>query len=121
MKKYFNEIGDFEKGIIETMCEAIESRRVFVVASNKRWKMLCHSEGNAVHYVYDYTYNLIRWGFAKKARNTDFHAALHPYCPNQDISGTLSNFLNTAVEMGFYTRTTDKVFNGGTEFQTIWM
>jgi hypothetical protein len=116
-RNYFNNVEQYEITVISEMCKAIETRKALIIAGGKRWKMLVSGE----NYTYDYTYNLIRWGFARKARNTDHHAQLHPYCPNQYISGCLAHFLNTAVEMGFYTRTTEQVFNGGSEFQTIWM
>lgn len=116
--KYFKDIKEEDKLIIKGMCEIIEKGTCFIVANEKRWKFLSR-ESNM--YTYDYTYNLCRFGFARKARNSDFHAALHRYCPNQDISSTLANFLNTAVSMGLYERTTTKKFDGGTDYQIIWM
>ena len=115
--KHFTNLEEYEKGIICEMCKAIESRKALIIAAGSRWKVLVPGE----NYTYDYTYNLIRWGFARKARNTDHHAQLHKYCPHQDISGTLAMFLNTAVELGLYIRTTSTEFNGGQEFQTIYM
>ena len=115
--KHFTNLEEYEKEIICEMCKAIESKKALIIAAGSRWKFLV----SGANYTYDYTFNLIRWGFARKARGTDFHAQLHKYCPNQDISGTLANFLNTAVEMGLYTRTNSVKFNGGQDFQTIWM
>lgn len=117
-KEDFTKVDECDLINIRSMCKAIEARTCFVIASNKRWKMIVAGDNK---YPYDYTWNLIRWGFARKARGTDFYAQLHPYCPNQGISTSLSCFLNKAVEMGYYERTTNQVFNGGTDFNTIWM
>lgn len=117
MKK-FKDVSEDDKRIISNMCSLIEKQHVFVVASGKRWKLLSRESEN---YTYDYTYNLVRFGFAKKAKGTDFAAQLHKYCPNQDISGSLSYFLNCAVDSGLYVRETNKKFDGGTDFQVIWM
>lgn len=117
MKKYFKNIEEHEIFSVREMCKAIEGKSVFVVCTENKWKMLV-SNGK---YTYDYTFNLCRWGFARKAKNSDFLACLHKYCPNQDISSTLSRFLNTAVDEGLYERTTTEKFDGGCSFQTIWM
>lgn len=118
MKKYFNNIEENEKSIIKTMCEAIESKKLHIVCNTNKFKMLVTASNG---YTYDYTYNLCRWGFAKKSRSSDWLAVLHPYCPNQGISNALSNFINIAVEMGLYTRKTTEIFNGGCDFQIIWL
>lgn len=103
---------------IQTMCKAIETRTCFIIANNTRWKMIVAGDNK---YPYDYTWNLIRWGFASKARGTDYHARLHPYCPNQGISTTLSCFYNKAVELEYYKPESTERLNGGAEFNTIWM
>ena len=117
--KTFNKLEDHELYSVVEMCKAIENKRVVLVCSDKRWKMIVPSCESG--YPYDYTYNLMRWGFATKARNSDHHARLHPYCPNQDMSATLARFINTAVEMGYYVRQTTKAINGGDDYNTIWM
>lgn len=118
MKKYFNNIEEHEKTQIANICKLVESKQIFIVASGAKYKILSR-ENEA--YTYDYTYNLIKWGFARKARNTDFFAQVHKYCPYQDFASTLAHFFNTAVELGFYTRTTEKKFDGGQDFQVIWI
>ena len=119
MKKYFANLDEADRCIIESMCKAIESQRCFIISTEKRWKFMVPAEDGS--YVYDYTYNLIRFGFTRKARNNDFQASQHSYCPHQYTSGVLSNFLNPAVDMGLYERTTERKFDGGTDFQMIWM
>lgn len=115
---YFKNITEDDKYIINNMCKQIEGDKIFCVCTGKRFKILSRESSQ---YTYDYTYNFIRFGFATKARNTDFHAKQHPYCPNQYMAQIIANFINTAVELGYYTRTTDKGFNGGNQVQTIWM
>lgn len=117
--KLFNNLNEYEIYSVCEMCEAIERKRVVLVCSNKRWKMIVPSDTTG--YPYDYTYNLCRWGFATKARGSEHHARLHPYCPNQDMSATLARFINTAVEMGYYVRQTTHTINGGNDYNTIWM
>ena len=117
MKKYFNNVEEYEKSSIVAMCEAIESKQLHIVCTTNKFKMLVTRS----RYTYDYTYNLCRWGFARKSRNNDRLAMLHPYTHCQYVSTVLSNFLNRAVEMGFYTRKTTEIFNGGCEFQIVWM
>ena len=117
-KKYFKGIEDYEKSIIPQMCQAIESRSIVFISTDKRFKVMSAGENG---YLYDWTYNLCRWGFARKSRNSDFHAQQHPYCPHQHMSGIVAHFLNEAVEQGFYERTTNERFDGGQDFQTIWM
>ena len=116
--RYFKDLNEYEKATITTMCEAIESKKLHIVCTTNKYKMLVTASNG---YTYDYTYNLCRWGFARKSRNNDQLAILHPYTPCQYISTVLSNFLNRAVEMGFYTRKTTEVFNGGCDFQIIWL
>lgn len=118
MKNYFKNVEEHEKTQIANIAKLIESKQIFIIASGARYKILSRENSS---YTYDYTYNFIKWGFTRKARNTEFFAQLHKYCPSQDISSTLANFLNTAVEMGLYTRTTEEQFDGGQDFQTIWM
>lgn len=114
---YFRNITEDDRFIISDMCKSIEDDKIFFVSTDKKFKML--ERGNT--YTFDYTYNLIRFGFAAKARGTDFHARQHPYCPNQYTAQVQANFINTAVEMGLYTRQTSKEFNGGNNVQIIWM
>lgn len=114
---YFRNITEDDRFIIADMCKSIEDDKIFFVSTDKKFKMLVR--GNT--YTYDYTYNLIRYGFATKARGTDFHAKQHAYCPNQYTAQVQANFINTAVEMGFYTRQTNREFNGGNNVQIIWM
>ena len=117
--KYFSGVTEsYEVSIIAEMCEAIEAGRVSVLSTDKRFRIITPGANG---YIYDYTYNFIRWGFAKKARGNEFTAAQHPYCPNQHVSATIANFINTAVEMGYYTRKTSKTFDGGSNIQIIWM
>ena len=118
MKKYFANLESYELSSVTAMCEAIESKRLHIVCAGNKFKFLVTGENG---YTYDYTFNLCRWGFARKARNNSHLAMLHPYCPNQGIASSLSHFLNTAVEEGVYIRKTNEVFNGGCEFQTIWI
>ncbi|MBR4983217.1 MAG: hypothetical protein IKY94_11730 [Lachnospiraceae bacterium] len=115
MKKYFENIEEHEKIIIAGMCKAIESGSMTAIVAGKRWKAVEPDRS----YILDWSYNLQRWGFAKKARGSEHHLALHPYCPIQDISSTFANFLNTSVEMGYYTRKTEKKINGGRDYQII--
>lgn len=118
MEKYFKNLEDCEVSTVVTMCEAIELKRLHIVCAGRKFKFLVTGENG---YTYDYTYNLCRWGFAKKSRANNCVAMLHPYCPGQGISSALSHFLNTAVEMGLYTRKTYEEFNGGQDFQMIWL
>lgn len=115
---YFKNISEIDKFIINNICRQIENDGIFCVSTDKKFKLLGRESSL---YTYDYTYNFIRFGFATKARNTDFHAKQHPYCPNHYIAQIIANFINKAVEMGYYVRTTEKVFNGGNEPQIIWM
>jgi hypothetical protein len=114
---YFKNITEEDKFIISEMCRSIENDNAFFVSTDKKFKMLVR--GNS--YTYDYTYNLIRFGFATKARGAEFHAKQHSSCPNQYTAQVQANFINTAVEMGLYTRQTSKEFNGGNNVQIIWM
>lgn len=118
MKSYFKNLEEHEKTQVANVAKLIENKQIFIVASGAKYKIL--SRENSA-YTYDYTYNFIKWGFARKVRNSDFFAQVHKYCPSQNISATLANFLNTAVAMGFYTRTTKERFDGGTDFQIFWM
>lgn len=117
-KKYFKGIEDHEKCVIPQMCQAIESRSIVFISTDKRFKVMSAGENG---YMYDWTYNLCRWGFARESRNSHFHAQQHAYCPHQHMSGVIAHFINTAVEMGLYERTTNERFDGGQDFQTIWM
>lgn len=116
-KKYFKDLDDCEKCIIVQMCEDIENRDIVFISTDKRFKVM----GKNRSFMSDWTYNLCRWGFARKSRNSDFHAQQHPYCPHQHMSGVIAHFINTAVEMGLYERKTNERFDGGQDFQTIWM
>lgn len=116
--KYFSGVEAHEIRIISDICADIEAGRITVFSTDRRFKIM--SPG-ANGYMYDWTYNFCRWGFAKCARNTQFHAAQHTYCPNQHISAILANFINTAVEMGYYTRTTSRRFDGGQNVQIVWL
>lgn len=118
MKNYFMNVEEHEKTQIANVAKLIENKQLFIVASGAKYKILSR-ENNS--YTYDYTYNFIKWGFARKARNRDFFAQVHKYCPLQDFSTTLANFLNIAVELGYYARTTQEKFDGGQDFQVIWM
>ena len=117
-KKYFKGIEDHEKSIVSGICKDIESRKIVFICTDKRFKIMSAGENG---YLYDWTYNFCRWGFARKSRNSDFHATQHAYCPYQHMSGVVANFLNEAVEQGIYERTTNERFDGGQNFQTIWM
>lgn len=120
MRKYLKISEDYELETIKSMCSAIESKKCFIIACDKTndWKMIVAGDNG---YPYDYTYNLIRWGYAKQKRGCHTIAKLHPYCPNQGISSALSRFLNDCVDAGYYKRTTNQTFNGGTDFNTIWI
>lgn len=117
MKNYFKNVEEHEICAIQFMCKAIELKKLHIVCTNANYKMLV-SDGN---YTYDYTYNLCRFGFAKVSRKSKHLAMLHKYCPYQDVAQSLSAFLNTAVELGYYVRTTKEKFDGGQDFQFIWM
>lgn len=117
MKKYFNNINESDLYSIREMCKAIESKKVFIVCTDSKFKMLV----SGANYTYDYTYNLCRFGFAQNSLASDNLAKLNKYTPHQSISYILCDFLNTAVEMGLYERTTDEVFHSGLDFQMIWM
>jgi hypothetical protein len=117
-KKYFiNVVDDYEKNIIATMCEAVENQNIIAFATNNKVKFIQPLNTG----ISDWTYNLIRYGFAKSAKNNPYLARLNKYVPYQDVSSTLACFLNTAVEYGFYTRKTSKIFDGGENISIIWM
>ena len=118
-KKYFtNVVEDYEKNIIATMCEAVEDHNITAIANNNKVKFIQPTKTG----VSDWTYNFIRYGFAKSVRNSSSTLArLNKYVPYQDISSTLAHFLNTAVEYGFYTRKTIEKFDGGENINVIWM
>lgn len=116
--KYFSNIEDHDRVIIAGICSDIENGRITVISTDRRYKIVSPGENG---YLYDWTYNFIRFGFAKKARNTEFYAAQHPYCPYQNTSAVICHFFNTAVEMGLYKRTTAERFDGGRDFPIIWM
>ena len=73
-KKYFKDLDDCEKCIIVQMCEDIENRDIVFISTDKRFKVM----GKNRSFMSDWTYNLCRWGFARKSRNSDFHAQQHP-------------------------------------------
>lgn len=117
-KKFFtNVVEDYEKNIIATMCEAVENHNITAIATNNKVKFIQPTQNG----VFDWTYNFIRYGFAKPAKNSSHLARLSKYVPHQDISSTLAHFLNTAVEYGFYTRKTSEKFDGGENVYVIWM
>jgi hypothetical protein len=117
-KKYFtNVVEDYEKNIIATMCEAVENYNITAIAANNKVKFIQPTKMG----VSDWTFNFIRFGFAKSAKNNPHLARLNKYVPYQDVSSTVACFLNTAVEYGFYTRKTSKKFDGGEGICIIWM
>lgn len=118
MNASFLHPSECERQSIVSMCEAIEAKALHIVCTNNHFKFLVTG---ASGYTFDYTFNLCRWGFARKARNNDHLAMLHKYTPYQGVSCCLSAFLNKAVELGYYKRTTEEEFNGGVDFQMIWL
>ena len=116
--KYFSGVEASDLSIIAGICSDIENGRITVISTDRKFKIL--SPGTS-GYLFDWTYNFIRFGFAKGSRSSKFHAQQHPYSPNQYTSAILANFLNTAVEMGLYERTTAKRFDGGQNIDIIWM
>ena len=119
MKKFLEEQGILE--VVKELCNKIENNRVFIVASEKSnsWRLMCAD--NEYAYPYGYTYNLIRCGCAKAKRGSDQTIArLHPYFPNNDISNSLKQFVEMAVELGYYERTTDEDL-GARTYNTIWI
>ena len=116
--KYFSPVQDYEISIISDICADIENGRITIISTDRKFKIV--SPG-ANGYLYDWTYNFCRWGFAKKSRNSEFHAQQHAYCPNQHTSAIIANFINTAVEMGYYQMQTGRTFDGGQNINIIWM
>lgn len=116
--KYFSNLEDCDRVIIADICKDIENGRITIISTDRKFKIV--SPG-ANGYLYDWTYNFIRFGFAKKSKSSDFHAQQHAYCPNQHTSAIVANFINTAVEMGIYERTTAQRFDGGQNINIIWM
>lgn len=116
--KYFSGIEDHDRAIIAGICSDIENGRISIISTDRKFKIV--SPG-ANGYLYDWTFNFIRFGFVRKSRNSDFHAQQHAYCPNQHVSAILANFINTAVEMGFYQMTTGRRFDGGQNINIIWL
>ena len=117
-KTYFAGIEDHDRVIISGICQDIEAGRITIISTDKKFKIVSPGENG---YLYDWTYNFIRFGFARKSRSSDFHAQQHAYCPNQHTSAIVANFINTAVEMGLYERTTAQRFDGGQNINIIWM
>lgn len=115
---YFKNITEDDKNIIASMCYAIENDKIFFVSTYKKFKVLSRE---SAQYTYDYTYNFIRFGFCSKSRGTDFYAKQHAHYPIQYTAQVQANFINTAVEMGLYTRHTNKDFNGRNNVQIIWL
>ena len=115
---YFSGIEEHDRAIIAGICSDIENGRITIISTDRKFKIV--SPG-ANGYLYDWTYNFIRFGFAKKSRSSEFHAQQHAYCPNQHTSAILANFINTAVEMGLYKRTTAQRFDGGQNINIIWL
>lgn len=116
--KYFSNLEDCDRAIIADICKDIETGRITIISTDRKFKIV--SPG-ANGYLYDWTYNFIRFGFARKSRTSDFYAQQHAYCPNQHTSAIVANFINTAVEMGIYERTTAQRFDGGQNINIIWM
>ena len=116
--KYFSNIEDCDRVIIAGICSDIENGRIFVISTDRKFKVVSPGENG---YLYDWTYNFIRFGFVRKSRSSAFHAQQHSYCPNQHTSAIIANFINTAVDMGLYTRTTGQRFDGGQNINIIWM
>ena len=116
--KYFSGIEEHDRLIIAGICADIEAGRITIISTDRKFKLV--SPG-ANDYLYDWTYIFIRFGFAKKSRLSEFHAQQHQYCPNQHVSAIIANFLNTAVEMGLYERTTETRFDGGQNINIIWL
>ena len=116
--KYFSGIEDHDRAIIAGICSDIENGRITIISTDRKFKIVSPGSNG---YLYDWTYNFIRFGFAKKSRSSEFHAQQHTYCPHQHTSAILANFINTAVEMGIYERTTDQRFDGGQNINIIWL
>ena len=116
--KYFSGIEDHDHAIIAGICSDIENGRITVISTDRKFKIV--SPG-ANGYLYDWTYNFIRFGFARVSRSDRFCAQQHSYCPNQHTSAIIANFINTAVEMGLYERTTAQRFDGGQNINIIWL
>ena len=115
--KYFSNLQEYDIMNIAEVCEAIETKAVILVCTDKRFKVIVPRGG----YPSGWTYNIIRWGFARKCRNSDFHAQQHAYCPHSYMAGVLAHLLNTAVEMGYYQRKTSRTITGWEDHNTIWM
>ena len=117
-RKYFSVIEDSDRANIANICSDIENGRITIISTARKFKIVSPGENG---YLYDWTYNFIRFGFARVSRSDRFCAHQHPYCPNQHASAILSNFINTAVEMGLYERTTARCFDGGQNINIIWL
>jgi hypothetical protein len=116
--KYFSGVEDHDRVIIAGICSDIENGRITVISTDRKFKIVSPGDNG---YLFDWTYNFIRFGFARKSRSSEFHAQQHPYCPNQTVNAIIANFINTAVDMGFYERATSKRFDGGQNINIIWM
>ena len=116
--KYFSGISDSDRENIANICSDIENGRISIISTDRKFKIV--SPG-ANGYLFDWTYNFIRFGFARVSRSDRFCAQQHSSCPNQYTSSIISNFINTAVEMDLYKRTTARRFDGGQNLNIIWM
>lgn len=100
MKKIFKNFDEtFDKDTIQYMCSIIEKQRYVIIANQKctRWKLISRCSPD---YSYDYTYNLIRWGFVKKGKNADDSTAAAPSAGIYYVTYPLQRFVDAALKAG---------------------
>ena len=106
--------------VLQSMCSAIEKNQMFCICNAAATKFrFCVAGENG--YPYNYTWNLIRWGFARKARNSDYDAQCDKLCPNNYISGTLSHFYHEAVKHGYFTPKEGARVSSGMNVTTLFI
>lgn len=100
----------------KNLVDAIINNRIFIVVNSKNCD--CTFLEKDERYISQFTYVLKKWGYVGKSRSNDYLAHLNKYAPNQNISSTLSWFMNDAREAGLTDNDRDW---SGASFDTIWV
>lgn len=98
-KNIWANLDEYQKTTVQRICKAIEEDRIFIVATEKHWKVL-ERDGNI--YTNDWSYVFQHLGVARKARNNEWCLATHKHFLITDIEAKISLFLATANEHGVY-------------------
>ena len=85
---------------LEEICEEIERNKLFFVWDSARNRAQCLIKNS--EYIGQRSYILIKLGFFRPCKNSDFSFKLNKYCPSQSISAALARFLDECKAEGIY-------------------